>query len=332
MKEKDIIENAYIHLQTELGERIQWERKQLPVKDRGYDAVFTLDGERIHIQAKNEVRPAGIAQLKDLAQGDGEVIIVANYITPNAKKLLKELGLNYIDQAGNIWFRNGPVFIHIEGLANRPPDTGKKNRAFTKTGLKVIFHFLITPKLVNATYREIVGQAGVALGTVPKVFEGLEEGGYLIRKTEKEWLIKNYDELLTRWQIEYIRKLKPTLFVKRYRAINPEFYAKWKALELRENAQWGGEPAGDLITNYLKPEVFTIYTNQLQQDIMKFYKWIPDPEGEIWVFKKFWKEEKAYATDNHVPALLVYADLMETGESRCLETANKIHEQYLRKY
>ena len=90
---------------------------------------------------------------------------------------------------------------------------------------------------------------------------------------------------------------------------------------------WGGEPAADLLTDYLKPEEFTIYTNETQQEIIKRYRWVPDDNGEIYGYKKFWNND----IGNKAPALLVYAELMETKDSRCIETANLIYEQYLQK-
>ena len=46
-----------------------------------------------------------------------------------------------------------------------------------------------------------------------------------------------------------------------------------------------------------------------------------DANGEIHLYNKFWNWE----TDNRtVPAILIYADLMGSGNSRCLEAAQRI--------
>ncbi len=332
MKKQDIIEQAFIHLQGELGKKLKWKRPHIQDPENRHDAIFTLGNKIIYVIAKDEVRPAHVEHIQHLKERYGNFIIAANYITPNAKKMLKERGLNYIDRVGNTWFRLEPVFIYIDGLHNRPPTEDRKNRAFTRTGIKVVFQLLNNPELINATYRKIAQITGVALGTVPKVITGLKEEGILLRKTQNEWIVTNYDKLLDRWQNEYIKKLKPTLFVKRYRPVNPDFYTKWKKVDLTGYAQWGGEPAGDLLTNNLRPEIFTIYTNQTQQEIMKKYKWLPDPEGNIYVYKQFWVVNNKKTLTNHAPVPLVYADLMETENSRCIETATMIYEQYLRKY
>jgi len=332
MKEQDIIEQAFFYLKGELGNKLKWKQPHQQVPHAEYDALFTLEGKALYVEAKNEVRPNQVERLLHLKAHLGDVVIVANYITPTAKKLLREKQVNYLDRAGNTWFRMGPVYIHIEGLHNQPPAEDRRNRAFTKTGIKVVFQILNTPELINATYRDIVDITGVALGTVPKVIEGLKEEGFLLKKTENEWIIKDYDELLNRWQNEYLKKLKPALFVKRYRPKDQDFYINWKNLDLNGRAQWGGEPAGDLLTRYLRPEVFTLYTNQLQQEIMKKYKWVPDPGGDIYVYKQFWKVNNELRAENCVPATLVYADLMETGDSRCIEMATMIYDRYLRKH
>ncbi|MDW3649994.1 MAG: type IV toxin-antitoxin system AbiEi family antitoxin [Bacteroidia bacterium] len=331
-KEKDILDFAFFHLKQELGSKLK--RKEPPVQSiaPGYDAIFTIAGKKIYVEAKNEVRPNHVFALLDLKESHKEVLIAANYITPNAKKMLREKELNYIDRVGNTYFRLDPIYIYVESHHNQPPSEDRKNRAFTKTGIKLVFHILHTPNLLNTSYRNIVSHTGVALGTVPKVIAGLKEEGYLVKKIKKEWVIKAYDELLNRWQHEYTKKLKPGLFVKRYRSIAPDFNTNWRKMPLQSGAQWGGEAAGDLLTNYLKAEVLTLYTNQSQQDLIKQYKWIPDQSGSIFVYKQFWNPELEPHSPKYVPALLIYADLIETGSSRCMETATMIYEQYLQKY
>jgi hypothetical protein len=104
-------------------------------------------------------------------------------------------------------------------------------------------------------------------------------------------------------------------------------HALQKILLKDQKTFWGGEPAGDLYTNYLKPEIFTLYTTETRNELIKNYRIIPDPMGNIQVYKKFWTFTEA--NDHVVPPLLAYTDLMNTGDRRCIETANKIYEQIL---
>lgn len=91
---------------------------------------------------------------------------------------------------------------------------------------------------------------------------------------------------------------------------------------------WGGEPAGDILTNYLKPLELTLYTKENRNELIKKYRMVPDTNGNIKIYKAFWYQQNE-KNEKTVHPLLVYADLINTGDQRCLETAQKIYEQYL---
>ncbi len=103
----------------------------------------------------------------------------------------------------------------------------------------------------------------------------------------------------------------------------------WQDLNVDKNeTAWGGEPGADLLTHYLKPETLLLYThkkNKLAADWTR----IPNEQGILKTYEKFWKEEP---TDpmGYAPPLLLYADLLQTHDPRCLDTANIIYEKYLK--
>ena len=67
----------------------------------------------------------------------------------------------------------------------------------------------------------------------------------------------------------------------------------WKDLKLdTTKTVWGGESAGDLLTNYLHPAEFTIYSNESRNELIKNYKLIPDEKGNVKVYQKFWKDDR----------------------------------------
>lgn len=139
--------------------------------------------------------------------------------------------------------------------------------------------------------------------------------------------MQNKKELLNKWIAAYEEKLKPSLEVGTFRFLNEEDFRNWKNLSLNPNKSWwGGEPAGDLLTNYLRPETLTIYTEETRNELIKNYRLIPDPKGNIRAYKKFWQIDLDEKT---APPLLVYADLLSTNDSRCIETAQKIYDEYL---
>ena len=57
-----------------------------------------------------------------------------------------------------------------------------------------------------------------------------------------------------------------------------------------------------------------------------------DPNGDIEILRVFWKFETDELDKNTVPPLLIYADLLATGDARNIETARMIYEKELNKY
>lgn len=113
-----------------------------------------------------------------------------------------------------------------------------------------------------------------------------------------------------------------------YRFLKETDFIEWiiKPLAIGKT-WWGGEPAGDLLTHYLRPAEWTMYTTETRNDLIKNYRLIPDEKGNVKVFKKFWSHETM--NTNIVPPLLVFADLIITNDRRCMETAQKIYDEYL---
>ena len=62
-------------------------------------------------------------------------------------------------------------------------------------------------------------------------------------------------------------------------------------------------------------------------DWIKKYTMIPAANGYIRMYKRLWNYE--YFRGNIAPVILIYADLINTGNRRNIETAQKIYEQYL---
>jgi hypothetical protein len=220
------------------------------------------------------------------------------------------------------------LFLWIE--ANNPIEIKDKttNRAFTKTGLKVVYQFLINEDWINYTYRQIAEETNTGIGNVNNIFTGLKQEGYLLQLNKEQYKLENKKKLLEKWIMEYEKRLKPTLTIGTFRFLKEDDFYNWKKLQLQNGKTWwGGEPAGDLFTNYLRPEELTIYTIETRGDLMKNYRLVPDINGNVKVFKKFWENEGV--NDNVVHPLLAYTDLINKGDRRCTETAQKIYDEYL---
>lgn len=82
----------------------------------------------------------------------------------------------------------------------------------------------------------------------------------------------------------------------------------------------GGEPGAFVHDKYLIPEVWDIYSSVSSQELIHARIAVPARDGEIRIYRKFWVEEN----EKTVPALIIYADLMGSGDSRCIEAAQRI--------
>jgi hypothetical protein len=295
------------------------------------DGILTIDykgnKQKLYVEVKKEIRNFQLNNLFKLAEKYKPFLVIAENLFPDIRNILHDHGIGFIDLKGNINIETKKILIKIEDKRNKRIQQEKYGRAFTKAGLKVILLFLLDAEKVNNTYREIAKEGGIAIGNVKLILEGLIKEGYALRKNEKELKLVNKKELLQKWVTAYNEKLKPGLLLGNFKFLNQNDFNNWKNLNIDfTKTLWGGEAAGNILTGYLIPEILTLYTEEKKLDIVKNYRLIPDIEGNIKVFKKFWHLED---NKNLIPYLIAYADLISTNNRRCIETAQKIYEQYL---
>jgi hypothetical protein len=237
-------------------------------------------------------------------------------------------GIEFIDTAGNAFINQTPVYIFLKG--NRPPEDVRKaplRRAFKPAGLRIIYAFLCTPGFENKAYREIAAATDVALGTVGWIMKELKDLGFLLDMGKRGNKLTQREDLLQRWVTAYPEKLRPKLILGRYRGE----YGWWQQKKLDPlEAQWGGEVAAERLTHYLKPEVITIYTTTQQlNQLLLGNRLRKDPEGDVEILERFWKPVGKLEYEDLVHPILVYADLLATGNQRNIETAKMIYEQHI---
>jgi hypothetical protein len=310
--EVEIIHIALENLRQTTGIEVFWRE----IGPREGTMILNINGQEhaFTLVLKNEVRPHQIHQLEEFFHKQQNLMLVANRIFPKAKEELRDKQIPYLEANGNIFLKQGGILLFVDTQKPITTQKTKSNRAFTKTGLKVLFYLLQHNELINLTQRELAGKVDVGLGNIPQVIEGLKETGFLIPLNKREWVWDNRKTLLDRWVTEYGTILKPKLKKERY-----TFQGNWKEIPFNhELTVWGGEPAADILTNHLRPEKFILYTKENRVNLIKNYRLIPKEDGEIEVLEMFWKQNKPEQT---APAILVYADLLLESGKRNIETA-----------
>lgn len=290
----------------------------------GYDYDIIINGITFACEVKTQVNKTNynliVQELNELkVRTIKPLMIVAQYFAPNLHEIFSQDGINTIESNGNCNIRANPLFIYISGQkAVLPKET--KGRAFNEAGLKLIFYFLQEFYNINKPYRKISEETGLSLGTIKNVVEDLYINRFVIITPNGRFLT-NRIGLLNIWQIYYNQTLKPKLLLKEMEFVDDESRKNWKDIALPNGMCWGGEGGAFLIDKYLVPEQFVVYTEVPSVMIMMTRKVKFQENGKIRLYQKFWKggiDEKV------APKILIYADLMGSGNSRCIEAAQRL--------
>jgi hypothetical protein len=117
--------------------------------------------------------------------------------------------------------------------------------------------------------------------------------------------------------------LRPRLVLGRYRTEKLDW---WNTIDAAKYGSLiGGEPAGGRMTKYLRPSSATFYAERVDPRLIADLHLRADEDGNVEILRRFWAfdgEDSALT-----PAPLVYADLMATGDGRCIETAKLVYDR-----
>lgn len=327
MQEQEIVETALENLQRETEIVGKWAEKGLPELDGRLTLKINRKHLTFNVEIRTEVRVTLMPKILEWREKFAPFLLIAGRIHSGLKRELKHHQIAYLEGNGNFYLKDDDIWIVIDVNPPLPLEKETNNRAFTKTGLKVLFDFLTDKKLLQKSYREIAEHTQTSVGNVANIIQGLKKERFISLHDEKKLEILDVEGLINRWVVEYDKRLKKELYMASFRIADS--HRDWRDIELDlTQTRWGGEPGGEILTNYLRPEELTLYTSETRNELMKNYKLIPDESGEIKAYRKFWPRQPENVVT--VPPLLVYADLVNTQDKRCLETALKLYDQYIR--
>jgi hypothetical protein len=286
--------------------------------------------EIVLLHVKNEIRQWHVPELiTQFGKNKQQQLLLCTYIPKPLKALLKENGINYIEASGNCFIKTEKLFIFINDKAVTPHRQTTTGKLWKNAGLRLVFAILQDAELLNKPYRTIAQQAHIALGAIGDLLQELKEEGYIkTRKEQQKQLlyIERPQELQKKWIDLFVTVLRPKLLQGRFRFLTPADKQRWQQPTL-PNTVWGGEPAGAILTNYLEPQRFTLYTTQPKTEIIKTWRLLPDKNGELEILEPFWNITTG--VDNKtVPPLMAYAELATSLDGRNRETAERIKQQY----
>ncbi|MDR5646437.1 type IV toxin-antitoxin system AbiEi family antitoxin [Burkholderia cenocepacia] len=260
---------------------------------------------------------------------DERLLLVTSYLSPNMIDACRDMQIDALDLAGNASLLLGDNVILVSG---RPrPDNAQSRRAtWTRSTLRVALALLTVPSLLEETYRGIAQVAGVSHGTVQNAVHALLSRRDLIEQPGGRGMrFADAGRLIDEWTTLYPTLLRGSLQIGHYRTDVPDW---WRGVpELPDRCRFGGEPAAAILTDYLKPAAFTVYcTDEVPREWVAKARLRRDRDGNIEFLKSPIRFTAAAGYPQTIaPPLLVYADLVASGDSRNLETARLLRERYL---
>lgn len=283
---------------------------------------------KYHVEARRELRLQQLPRLMTTADIK-DSIIIADRIYPDVKEQLVANGIAYIEGNGNVFIPRKELYIWVDTNKSISNIKRSSGRAFTKTGLKVLFHFLLNEALLNMPYRQIAELTQTSPGNITNILNSLRELNFLTTDSEGKLKLNNKKQMLDKWIDQYEHELKPAIEIGIFRFEAEGDYQNWRRTPLEtKKTLWGGEPAGHLMTGLLKPRTLTIYSLENRNDLITNYRMVRDPDGYIKVYCKFWNYDGRQGTI--APAILVYADLLHTGDVKNLEAADRIFDDVIK--
>jgi len=331
MKNEQTMDGAYIIEQAVNAMRGQWREEELamtydltPQDNPMVKGVLKIFGTDFMCFVENEVTKFNVGRIREKIDNCTDLrklplLLVARYVQPATYEFLRSSGINFTDTAGNYQIRQmkgkRPLFQISHTGEKEPAPVCKTYPIFYEAGLKIIFYLLQDKDNVNKTFREIKDQCDVSLGTVKNVFDELEARKFILIGGKKR-ILYNKRRLLDLWVENYNHILKPKLALKRLAFKDTQALSDWTKMTLPDGFYWGGECAAYLHNGFMTPVKFDIYTDVKSAHLLRTGM-VLTRDGEITIYHKFWK-------GSHMPMILIYADLLGSGNSRCIEAANKL--------
>ena len=264
------------------------------------------------------------------------LMLVTQHVTPRLADELITKRIPFLDTAGNVFLQTPEATIMIVGRSKPTLQRlDQTSRSTTPKGMRMTFALLTLRGLVHEPYRTIAEFSGVALNTVNLAMDDLMDRGLVVVKG-KNRVIVDRRRLVDDWVGLYPTRLRPKLSPQRFTswAKDKNWWLNPEALD--PQARLGGEVAADILTRKIKPATVTVYTpGGLAPKMMSKAMLRPDERGDVEVLEAFWPvaaEDRWGLPDRGVVhPLLVYADLIMSGDDRNREVAQAIYASYMAK-
>lgn len=258
-------------------------------------------------------------------------ILLAPYVPRRIGQHLAAQGANYINLEGNCHVRLGDRYIAL--VEGRLPERKElEGRGLRAAGYQVLFVVLAKPELLNEGIVKIADLAGVGKSTVADTLKKLEQEG-LVPTLQNRRRLVNPRAVLDRWLVGYANAVRPRLLIGRYRTedLDPSGleHRIEKVFGTDAAWAWGGGAAAMRLTQHYRGETTIVHLANPAPDLPRRLRAQRDATGPLVLLKAPGRLAFDGAVPRTVHPLLVYTELLTSGDDRARETALEIRQRYL---
>lgn len=270
-----------------------------------------------------------LAQAK--RRGPRPWILLAPHVGRPLARYLDEQGVNFVDLAGNCRLQVGRH--HLAKIEGRPPvRRPRQGRGVGAPGYQVLFALLVRPVLLDAPIRTLATAAGVARATAADRLARLRDEG-LVHRTQEGQRLTEPRRLLDLWLKGYETLVRPKLLIGRYRApeTDPEALERRIEQALDDDVAWafGGGAAAYRLTGYYRGPETVVHVQEGTFDLTRRLRLLSAEDGPLILLRAPGPIAFEAGERHTVAPLLVYTELLFTGDRRSLDAAAEVQRRYM---
>lgn len=259
---------------------------------------------------------------------DGLLVVLSSSINSNVKKSMKSLGIGYHILGQEMYL---PLRIEFQ---NSQTTLGKAELRKTgyraNTKLTLMLYSICRPESLQYSQRKLAQILGVSPTSIMNAQKGLLLDEIIVKQGRKKYL-GNIREYVNAWRKLFKKRVKKQ-FLGRFSTKEPDSILMLSEGKLNEDdIVIGGEAAASINTGFLHPEMYTfhVYDDKIENFARNYRLW-KDQNGPISIYKAFWPNE-LNKKNKAAPDLVVIAELLNSGNTRNIETAEILFKELERK-
>lgn len=178
--------------------------------DHELEVVLAGEGRRIRllVEATARAHPqrviaslAPLANMAHVAGGTTLPLLAAPYISSRVAQVCRDHGVGYLDGGGNSHLAGPGLYVHVEGLPNRAPDTRPAEHLFAPRSSRVSRLLLEEP---DRPWRvqDLARNAGISIGLASRIKRKLVQEAYA-QDTPQGVRLADGERLLMDWAEAY---------------------------------------------------------------------------------------------------------------------------------